>query len=115
MGNLIEVLKTADLASGQMKAVEVAGREILLAQVGDVYYAVSNVCPHRGGRLSGGKLEGTIIECPIHSSLFNIANGRVIRRLKGGFAGRLLGLLKVISSIKTYKIEVEGNSIKIEV
>lgn len=115
MGNLIEVLKTDDLASGQMKAVEVAGREILIARVGDVYYAVSNVCPHRGGRLSNGNLEGTVIECPIHGSRFNMANGRVIRRLNGGFSGKLLGLLRVISSIKTYKIEVEGDSIKVEV
>ena len=115
MGNLIEVLKAGDLESGQMKPITVEGQEILIARTSDEYYAVSNICPHRGGRLSDGKLEGSIIECPVHGSRFNITNGRVIRRLKGGFAGRLLGLLKVISSIKTYKIEVEGNSIKIEV
>ena len=61
-----------------------------------------------------GKLDGTIVECPIHGSRFNIVNGLVLRRLNGGFAGKLLGLLRIISSIKTYIIEVEGDSIKIE-
>ena len=115
MGKLINVLKTTDLASGQMKAVTVEGQEILIAQIDDKYYATSNVCPHRGGKLSDGKLEGTIIECPVHGSQFNLANGQVMRRVGGGFTGKLLGLLKVISNIKTYIIEVEGDSIKLEV
>jgi nitrite reductase/ring-hydroxylating ferredoxin subunit len=114
MSNGVEVLKTSDLESGQMKAVTVEGQEILVAQAGDVYYAVCNICPHRGGRLSDGKLNGTVIECPIHGSQFNIVNGRVLRRLNGGFVGKLLGLLRIISSMKAYIIEVEGDSIKIE-
>jgi 3-phenylpropionate/trans-cinnamate dioxygenase ferredoxin subunit len=115
MGNLIEVLKTTDIANGQMKPVSVKEQEVLIARVSNEYYAISNICPHRGGRLSDGILNGTIVQCPVHGSQFNIANGQVIRRLGGGFAGKLLGLFKVISNIKTYKIEVEGDSIKIEV
>ena len=114
MGNSIEVLKTTDLESGHMKAVMIKEQDILIANVGNVYYTVSNICPHRAGKLSDGKLDGTIVECPVHRSRFNIANGKVIRRLNGGFAGKLLGLFKVISNIKTYKTEVEGDSIKVE-
>ena len=115
MGNSIEVLKTTDIESGHMKAVTVEGQQVLIAQVGDEYYAISNICPHRAGKLSDGKLDGTIVECPVHGSRFNITNGKVIRRLSGGFAGKLLGLFKVISNIKTYKTEIEGDSIKVEV
>jgi nitrite reductase/ring-hydroxylating ferredoxin subunit len=115
MGNIVKVLKTSDIANGQMKSVTAEGQEILIARADDEYYAVSNICTHRKGRLSEGKLEGTIIECPIHGSRFNITNGQVIRRLSGGFAGKLLGLFKVVSDIKTYRIEVEGDSIEVEV
>jgi len=115
MGNLVEVLKTNDLASGQMKSIMVEGQEILIARAGNKYYAISNICTHRKGRLSQGKLEDTIIECPVHGSRFNIANGQVIRRLKGGFAGKLLGFFKIIPDIKIYKIVVDGDSIKVEV
>ena len=114
MSNLIEVLKTTDIASGQMKAVTVEGKEVLIAQIGNKYYAVSNVCPHRGGRLSEGILDGTIVQCPVHGSQFELASGRVIRRLSGGLMGKMLGLLKVISNIKTYNVKVEGDSIKLE-
>lgn len=115
MGKSIEVLKIGELANGQMKAVKVDESEILVARDSDDYYAVSNVCPHRGGKLSQGRLEGTIVECPIHGSRFDITNGRVLRRLNGGFTGKLLGLLKIISSIKTYKVKVEGDNIMVEV
>lgn len=115
MGKLIDVLKTTDLAGGQMKAVTVEGQDILIAQIDGKYYATSNVCPHRGGRLSDGILNGTVVQCPLHGSQFNLATGQVMRRVGGGFTGKLLGLLKVISSIKIYRIEVEGETIKVEV
>lgn len=42
----------------------VKGQEILVARVGDNYYSVDNRCPHMGGNLSKGNLEGTIVTCP---------------------------------------------------
>lgn len=68
MAELVEVSKTGELAEGTMKRVSVGGREILLARVGDTYYAAGNRCPHMGGNLSRGKLEGTIVTCPLHGS-----------------------------------------------
>ncbi|MFC1950913.1 Rieske (2Fe-2S) protein [Chloroflexota bacterium] len=117
MGNLFEVLKTADLASGQMKAVTVAEQEILIAQAGDEYYAASNVCPHRGGRLSEGALSGSIVECPLHASQFDLANGRPLRWLKGGLGGRMVGLFKAVAAsnkVRTYRVQLDGDAINIE-
>ncbi len=44
----------------------------LLARVGDKYYAADNRCPHMGGKLSPGKLEGTVVTCPRHGSQFDL-------------------------------------------
>ena len=64
MSKFTEVAKIEELKSGTMKAVIVEGREILLARVGDKYYAVDGRCPHMKGDLSQGKLEGTVVTCP---------------------------------------------------
>jgi hypothetical protein len=63
MSKLIEVAKMEELKSGTMKAVMAEGHEILLARVGDKYYAVDGRCPHMKGDLSQGKLEGTVVTC----------------------------------------------------
>ncbi len=50
--------KTVEFADGTMKRVPVSGREVLIARAGNKYYAADNRCPHMGGDLSQGKLEG---------------------------------------------------------
>ena len=79
MGESTELSKTDELKDRTMKAVNAAGRAILLARVGDKYYAVDNLCPHMKGNLSQGKLEGTVITCPLHGSQFDMSNGQVVR------------------------------------
>ena len=46
MSMFVKVAKTHDLAAGGMVAVLVGDTEILLTQVQDQYYAMSNVCSH---------------------------------------------------------------------
>jgi 3-phenylpropionate/trans-cinnamate dioxygenase ferredoxin component len=77
--NMVEVGRINDLKSGEMKMVMVNEREIVLARVGDAYYAANNRCPHMGGNLSQGKLEGTIVTCPRHHSQFDLKDGHVVR------------------------------------
>ena len=118
MGNLTEVLKVADIASGQMKLVTVEGREVMIVRSGDDYYAASNVCPHRGGRLSQGTLRGTVVECPLHGSQFDVANGKSLRWLRGGLISWMVGLFKAVTAsnkLCTYRVQLDDDSIKIEV
>ena len=115
MGEFWEVSKTDELKDGTMKAASVAGREILLARVGDKYYAADNRCPHLGAKLSQGKLEGTVVTCPRHSSQFDLKDGQVIRWLKGSGLVSVIGkALKSPKPLATYKVKVEDNKILIE-
>ena len=98
-----------------MRAVSAEGREILLARVGDKYYAVDGRCPHMKGDLSQGKLEGTVVTCPRHGSQFDISNGRVVRWLKGGLRSKLSGTLKMSKDLTVYNVKVEDGRVLVEV
>lgn len=114
MSKFIEVAKTGELRSGTMKMVMAEGREVLLARVGDKYHAVDNRCPHMNGTLSQGKLEGTVVTCPLHGSQFDITNGQVVRWLKGGLMSKLGSALKTPTTLKVYNVSIEGDKIRIE-
>jgi 3-phenylpropionate/trans-cinnamate dioxygenase ferredoxin subunit len=114
MSKFIEVAKIEELKSGTMKTVTAEGHEILLARVGDKYYATDNRCPHMKGDLSQGKLEGTVVTCPVHGSQFDISNGQVVRWLKGGLMSKLGGALKMSKALKVYNVKIEDGKVLVE-
>ena len=40
------------------------------------FYALDGICPHQGGPLGKGKLEGDIVTCPWHGWQFSVSTGR---------------------------------------
>ena len=116
MSSLVEAGKTGELQEGTMKDVTVNGREILLTKVGDKYYATANRCPHMGGKLSKGKLEGTVVTCPLHGSQFDLNDGSVVRWLKGsGILSAVGKALKPPRQLTMYNIKIEDGRILVEV
>jgi len=114
MSKSVELAKTEELKNGTMKKVTAEGQEILLARVGDKYYATDNRCSHMSGDLSQGKLEGTVVTCPRHGSQFDISNGRVVRWLKGGLMSKLGGALKTSRPLRVYNVKVEDGRVLAE-
>ena len=116
MSSLIEAGKTSELQEGIMKELSINGYEIVLAKVGDKYYAATNHCPHMGGKLSQGKLEGTVVTCPLHGSQFDLHDGRVNRWLKGSGIFSAVGrALKPPKKLTTYKVNIEEDRILLEI
>jgi len=115
MGEFTELSKIDELKSGTMKSVSAAGRQILLARVGDKYYAVDGRCPHMKGNLAQGKLEGTVVTCPLHGSQFDISNGQAVRWLKGGLMSKIGGALKMSKNLMVYNVKVEDDRVLVEV
>jgi 3-phenylpropionate/trans-cinnamate dioxygenase ferredoxin subunit len=114
--NMTEVGKSGEMKNGTMKEISVDGRKILLARVDDQYYATDNRCPHMGGNLSQGKLEGTVVTCPKHNSQFDLKNGRVVRWLKGsGFMSAVGKALKSPRPLVTYNVKVQDDKLLIEI
>lgn len=79
MGDYVEVAERKDIQPSTMKAVEVNGEKVCIANVEGKYYAIGNVCTHLGGPLAEGKLEGYEVQCPWHGSRFDIRTGKVTR------------------------------------
>ncbi len=116
MGNFMPVAKAGELADGTMKEITAEGRNILLTRVGDRYYAVNGRCPHMGGILAQGKLEGTVVTCPRHSSQFDLTDGHVVRWLKGsGLISAIGKALKSPRPLTVYPVKVEKDDILVEV
>jgi 3-phenylpropionate/trans-cinnamate dioxygenase ferredoxin subunit len=112
---MVEVGKAGELQSGQMKMVSIRGEEILLARVGEKYYAAKNRCPHMGGNLSKGTLAGTVITCPRHGSRFDLSDGHVVRWTS--WPSALIAIDQVRSrkrSIFTYQVTIEGDKIMVK-
>jgi len=112
---LVPIGKVGEIAEGAMKLVNILGHSIILARVGDRYYAVANNCTHRGGNLSQGTLQGTVVTCPWHHSQFDVRDGRVIRWLNGGLSAAIVGLFKPKQALKKYPVNVDGDRIMVEV
>jgi nitrite reductase/ring-hydroxylating ferredoxin subunit len=74
----IPVAKTADLAPGRMKWVAVAGERVLLANVDGAFYAIADVCGHKRAPLSRGRLDGHVVECPLHFARYDLRTGKLI-------------------------------------
>jgi len=112
----VEMATINELTEGSMKMATIEGREILLARVGNNYYSADNRCPHMGGNLSQGKLEGTVVTCPRHHSQFDLTDGHVVRWTD--WSGLKLSLGKVLKSprsLKMHEVKVEGEKIMVEV
>jgi len=106
------ILKTSSLFEGRPARVEREGTGVLVAKVGNNFYAIGDKCPHRGCSLSEGILEDTIITCPCHGSKFDITNGQVVAWLgKHPTLGRLTSFMK--RDVPVYTINVEGDEITI--
>ncbi|OPY27536.1 MAG: 3-phenylpropionate dioxygenase ferredoxin subunit [Methanocella sp. PtaU1.Bin125] len=112
MAEFVELTKTDALPDGAMKKVSAGGRDYLVARVAGKYYCTDLRCPHMGGDLSKGTLNGTVIECPVHHSRFELSDGRVVRWLGGsGLVNGVLGRLKGPVPLKAYEVRVEGDRV----
>ena len=102
MANLVKIAEIKDLGPGQTGAFDVAGQRIAVFNVGGTLYAVEDTCPHAGGPLSEGQVEGSKVTCPWHGADFDLKTGAVLG--PPAFEG-----------VKSYKVVVEGNDIKVEI
>ncbi len=76
MGRFVTIAQAADVPhhGGIERIVE--GRIIALYRVGENFHAVDGICPHAGGPLGAGRLDGCIVTCPWHGWQFDVTTGR---------------------------------------
>ena len=71
----VKVATIDALPPGTGQVVEAANRTLAVFNVDGQLYALDNACPHRGGPLGEGELEGPIVMCPWHAWRWNVTTG----------------------------------------
>jgi len=76
--NWTDVAAFDDLADGKPLRVEVDATPVMLLRQRDRLRAIAATCPHLGGPLDGGKIEGDTVTCPWHTSVFSLVDGALM-------------------------------------
>lgn len=75
MSEFVRAIAVADLPPGQATELTLLGQPVALFNVGGSFHALVNRCPHRGGPLGQGFLDGAEVSCPWHNWTFNVTTG----------------------------------------
>jgi nitrite reductase/ring-hydroxylating ferredoxin subunit len=98
---LIEAGRVADLGAGEVREVLVGERPYAICNFEGSLYAMDGVCPHHGGPLGQGHLEGAYLACPYHLWEFDCRTGEYDR--------------DPACRVATYPVRIENGEIRIEV
>jgi nitrite reductase (NADH) small subunit len=97
----LRAVRKDEIPAGMIRELQLDGRVIALANVGGTFYAVDNVCLHRGGPLGEGELSGQEVTCPWHGWQYDVTTGKT--------------LMNPAVGVKTYPVEVRGDDVYVEV
>ena len=76
MPRWIRIASAVDCPPGTARELVAADRIVAVFNVDGRFYALDGVCPHQGGPLGQGALDGCMITCPWHGWRFDVATGR---------------------------------------
>lgn len=101
MPEKVKISKKDDIPINHGKVLQVKAEVIALFNVDGKFYAIDNTCPHRGGPLGEGDLDGCVVTCPWHGWNFDVTTGcsQDIPDEK----------------IKTYSCKVEGDEVFVDI
>jgi nitrite reductase/ring-hydroxylating ferredoxin subunit len=74
---------------------------VAVFRVGEVFYAIDNRCPHKGGPLGQGILDDAVVTCPWHGFTVDV---------RTGVCPRNPGL-----RVRTFGVEKVGNDLRITI
>ena len=70
-----KVAALSEVPKGKLYLVAIGREEVTLLRRGDEILAIGNECPHQGGALCDGWVEGDIVTCPLHGWEFDMRTG----------------------------------------
>src|SRR6185436_3380826 len=95
------VAGVGDIPAGGMKCVAIDRDRVLLAHIDGRFYAISDICGHRNAPLSRGKLDGHVVECPLHFAQFDVRSGKLVDG-------------PVSADVASYETRVEGDTVSVK-
>lgn len=101
MAKWVTVAKAVELAPGGCLSVEAEGFGVALFNVEGRIYALDNCCPHAGGPLGEGTLQGDLVTCPWHGWRFNVCTGERPEN--------------PVLTVSRYRVEIVGGEILVQI
>jgi nitrite reductase (NADH) small subunit len=100
MPTFVKACATSDVAPGTGKQVSVEGKELAVFNIDGTFRAIDNECPHRGGPLAEGDVEGCLVTCPWHAWQFDVTSGESVTD---------------DMKVATYEVKVDGDAVLVAV
>jgi nitrite reductase/ring-hydroxylating ferredoxin subunit len=87
---------------GRMAPFEAGGRELILCNVAGTPCVIEDRCPHVEVALSEGRLEGAVLECPLHGGKLDVRDGSPVAA-------------PIRRPARTFAVRSDGGRIQVEV
>ena len=97
--SFVVVGRAADFAAGTGRMVHVNGRHVAVFRLGDEFFALDNMCLHRGGPLCDGEIANGVVTCPWHFWSYEIRTGIQIQDPRVG--------------VSKHEVRIDGDQISV--
>ena len=97
-----KIAQTFEIPENKGKEIEVNGNRVAIFHANGRFYAIEALCRHQDGSLAPGKINGEVVECPLHFWHYNIRTGELLDYLKD-------------VKLETYTLDIRGNDIFIDI
>jgi 3-phenylpropionate/trans-cinnamate dioxygenase ferredoxin subunit len=88
------------LVDGKPIAIELNGKAVCVARVGDEVFAVADTCTHSDASLAEGEVSGYKIECWLHGAEFDLRSGAALTP-------------PATQALQSFKVQRNGNQLVI--
>lgn len=78
MAEFVKTVESSRVPPGSMLTVEAGGASILLANVDGEYFGMGAICTHEQWDLSEGSIDGTVVTCAGHGSVWDLRTGKAV-------------------------------------
>ncbi len=96
-----KIAENNSIENGKGKEFKIDDKRIAIFNQ-DGYYALDALCVHQDGAIAPGKIEGDIVECPVHFWHYNIKTGKLLDYLND-------------VKLQTYKVEERKDGIYVDI
>lgn len=96
-----KIAKAADIPEGRGRVIDIEGMAVAVYRAGGQFYASENRCPHSGGPVGEGPIEGTVVTCPLHQWKYDLRDGSCTTRPD--------------AKLRIYEVKVEGDDLYVRI
>jgi nitrite reductase/ring-hydroxylating ferredoxin subunit len=101
MEQSVKACSVSDISEGTMRTIDVQGKRIAIAHIGNEFFAIDDTCSHEECSLgTEGLLEEQTVVCGCHGAQFDITTGDVLS-------------LPATRPVQSYHVTIQDNQLYI--